>query len=130
MTVATESGEDVRTVAATHFAVADALDLTWLRDRILALPRDNQWSTLARLTLRTDLYTDHRLLTAQVITRSDDDAEPAARVEEWLHRNRLEVDRYRQTMVAIRATATDLTSLLVAAREVRNLIGRTQTVRT
>lgn len=124
--VAADSGVALRVVAATHFAAADALDLTWLRDRILALPRDNQWSTLARLTLRTDLYADHRELTAQIIAVGDDNLDPQARVEHWMLLNRSEVDRYRQTMVAIRATTADVTSLLVAAREVRNLISRTR----
>ncbi len=124
--VASESSVPLRDVAATHFAVADGLDLTWLRDRILALPRDTQWSTLARLTLRTDLYADHRELTAQIIAVGNEHLEPEERVERWIALNRSEVDRYRQTMVAIRSTITDLTSLLVAAREVRNLIGRTK----
>ncbi len=125
--VSAESGFPLRKVAATHFAAADGLDLTWLRDRILALPRDTQWSTLARLTLRTDLYADHRELTAQIMAVGDEDTEPQERVEQWMTLNRPEVDRYRQTMVAIRATTTDVTSLLVAAREVRNLINRTKT---
>ena len=124
--VAAESRVPLRDVAATHFAVADGLDLTWLRDRILALPRDTQWSTLARLTLRTELYADHRELTAQIIAAGNDGTDPQERVERWIAFNRSEVDRYRQTMVAIRSTVTDLTSLLVAAREVRNLIGRTR----
>ncbi|MGI9599167.1 MAG: NAD-glutamate dehydrogenase, partial [Acidimicrobiales bacterium] len=124
--VAAESGDALREVAATHFAAADALDLTWLRDRILALPRDTRWATLARLTLRTDLYADHRELTAQIMAVGDEDLDPMARVERWMSLNRPEVDRYRQTMVAIRATSTDVTSLLVAAREVRNLISRTR----
>ncbi|MCL4143801.1 UNVERIFIED_CONTAM: hypothetical protein GTU68_015909, partial [Idotea baltica] len=124
--VAADADLGLREVAAAHFAAADGLDLTWLRDRILALPRDTQWSTLARLTLRTDLYADHRELTAQIMAVGEDDLEPQARVEQWLALNRPEVDRYRKTMVAIRATTTDLTSLLVAAREVRNLISRTR----
>ncbi|MGH1492691.1 MAG: NAD-glutamate dehydrogenase [Acidimicrobiales bacterium] len=124
--VAADAGLGLREVAAAHFAAADGLDLTWLRDRILALPRDTQWSTLARLTLRTDLYADHRELTAQIMAVGEDDLDPQAKVEQWLAINRPEVDRYRKTMVAIRATTTDLTSLLVAAREVRNLISRTR----
>ncbi len=134
--VAADSGIGLREVAAVYFAAADALDLTWLRDRILALPRDTQWATLARLTLRTDLYADQRELVAQIMAVGDggletlgsdvQELEPLARVEQWMVLNRPEVDRYRKTMVAIRATTTDVTSLLVAAREVRNLISRTK----
>ena len=122
--VSAETGEDLNGVAAAHFAIADRLDLTWLRDRILALPRDTQWSTLARLTLRTDLYADHRELTALVLTDTDASLDAAARLDGWIQHHRRDVDRYRQTMVAIRSTVAEVTSLLVAAREVRNLINR------
>ncbi|MCP5032166.1 MAG: NAD-glutamate dehydrogenase, partial [Actinomycetia bacterium] len=122
--IADDSGELLSEVAAAHFAVADHLDLTWLRDRILALPRDTQWSTLARLTLRTDLYADHRELTALIFAGTNPETDAIERMEEWILQNRSDVDRYRQTMVAIRSTVTDVTSLLVAAREVRNLAGR------
>ena len=125
VSVAAETGAELRDAAATYFAVSDDLELTWLRDRILALPRDTQWSTLARLTLRTDLYTDHRQLTALVIAGGGRQADPRARVERWIQQHRADVDRYRRMMVAIRPTTTDVTSLLVAAREVRNLINRT-----
>jgi glutamate dehydrogenase len=124
--VADASGEPVRNVAAAYFAVADGLNLTWLRDRILALPRDTQWTTLARLTLRTDLYADHRQLTALVIASTDPELDAVARVDQWMRSHRLEVNRFRQTLVSIRSASADVTSLLVAAREVRNLIGRTR----
>ncbi len=136
VTVAGQTGLPVPIIAATYFTAGEDLGLNWLRDRILALPRDTRWSSQARLTLRTDLYADHRQITAQVIETAQlngdiDDREPAALagdiVRRWVDQHRREVDAYRQTMVAIRATAApDLTTLLVAAREVRNLIARTR----
>ncbi len=123
--VAAESAEPLPDVSAAHFAIADRLDLTWLRDRILALPRDTQWTTLARLTLRTDLYTDHRELTSLVMASTDAGRAPSERLDEWVDRHRADVDRYRNTMVAIKSSAADVTSLLVASREVRNLMNRT-----
>ena len=123
--VATETSVPVEIVAAVHFAIADRLELTWLRDRILELPRDSQWSTLSRLTLRGDVYTDHRMLTAQVTGVGDTETDPMARVDRWIHRNVSEVNRFRQTIAEIRSVPTELTTLLVASREVRNLISRT-----
>ena len=125
--VARESGSPAHDVAAAHFAVGDRLDLTWLRDRVLALPRDSQWTTLARLTLRSDLYGDHRRLTSRVMAASAGDIDATTRVDQWIDRHHLAVDRYRQTMLEIRTITPDLTVLLVAAREVRNLIDRTAT---
>ena len=125
--VAAETGEPLADVSAAHFAIADRLDLTWLRDRILALPRDTQWTTLARLTLRTDLYTDHRELTSLVMDSTEAGQDPSDRLDEWIDRHRSDVDRYRNTMVAIKSSAADVTTLLVASREVRNLMNRTAT---
>ena len=125
--VAAECRASVEDVTATHFAVADRLDLTWIRDQILALPRDTQWSTLARLTLRIDLYADHRDLTRLVMAADEGSADARERVDNWMKEHPTAVNRYRQTLVEIRSTSTDLTVLLVAAREVRNLIGRTST---
>ncbi|MEE9415178.1 MAG: NAD-glutamate dehydrogenase domain-containing protein, partial [Acidimicrobiales bacterium] len=125
--VAAESGAKIEDVTATHFTIADRLDLTWLLDRILALPRDSQWSTLARLTLRIDLYTDHRQLTGLVMASSQNGEDATTRVDQWMQQHKVSVDRYRQTLVEIRTTSADITVLLVAAREVRNLIDRATT---
>lgn len=126
--VAVRTGVPAEIVAAAHFAVADLLELNWLRDHILTLPRDTQWASLARLTLRGDLSADHGDLTAQVaggaaraIDASADDL-----VAQWMHRNAGAVDSFRRTVTDLRtAGRTDLTALLVAARELRNLLART-----
>ena len=124
--VAADAKELVSAVASVHFTVADILDLTWLRETILALPRDTQWETLARLTLRGDLYTDHRALTARVVAMGESKLTAHERVERWMQENEGPVTYYRRTMGEIRATGIgDLTTLLVASREVRSLISRT-----
>ena len=127
--VSRQAGVSLDCATAIYFNVADRLDLTWLRDRILALPRDSQWSTLARLTLRMDLYTDLRELTSLVAatadTAGDVEPDPLLLLDAWTDRHKLAVDRYRQTMVDIRTTSSDVGVLLVAVREVRNLIART-----
>jgi glutamate dehydrogenase len=124
--VAADTDEPVADVAGVHFNVAEFLDLTWLRERILALPRDTQWETLARLTLRGDLYEDHRALTARVVAMGETHLPGRERVELWMAENPGPVEYYRRTISDIRATAIgDLTTLLVASREVRSLISRT-----
>ena len=47
----------------TYFRSARRLELDWLRDRIIELPRANRWQALARAALRDDLYSLHRALT-------------------------------------------------------------------
>ncbi|MDH4280391.1 MAG: hypothetical protein OEW83_20190 [Acidimicrobiia bacterium] len=46
-------------------------------------------------------------------------------LDAWTDRHKIAVDRDRQTMVDIRTTSSDVGVLLVAVREVRNLIART-----
>ena len=40
----------------TYFRLGSRLELNWLRDRIIELPRANRWQALARAALRDDLY--------------------------------------------------------------------------
>jgi NAD-specific glutamate dehydrogenase len=77
--------------------------------------------------LRIDLYADHRELTSLVMAADGASADASERVDNWMSEHPTAVNRYRKTLVEIRSTSTDLTVLLVAAREVRNLIGRTST---
>jgi glutamate dehydrogenase len=127
--VAGDTGVDASTVAEVHFAVADRLELNWLRDRILALRRDTQWSSLARLTLRGDLYADHRDLTRQVLTGETgvivESGAASELVAAWIDSRIGPVDYFRRTVTDIRAAGpTDLTTLLIAGRELRSLITR------
>ena len=120
--VADETGLDVESVAAVHFQLGSRLQLHWLRDRIVELPRDDRWRALARAALRDDLYGLHRALTAEVL-RSDGRPEDAgALVSEWIERNPAS-ERCLETLADIRVGRTyDMTTLPVAVREVRNLL--------
>jgi glutamate dehydrogenase len=114
--VADELGLEVEEVAAVHFRLGDRLDLHWLRDRIVALPRDDRWGALARAALRDDLYSLHRSLTAEVLRQPDHDADA------WVDNNPA-AERCMQTLNEIRVGHVfDTTTLPVAVREVRNLL--------
>ena len=56
---------DPMEVARVHFEVAERLGLPLLVTRILALPRQDRWQTMARAALRDDLHAVHAQLTAQ-----------------------------------------------------------------
>jgi glutamate dehydrogenase len=113
--VAAEAELDVEQVAAVHFRLGERLELHWLRDRIVALPRDDRWRALARAALRDDLYSLHRALTAEVLPSGQD-------VDEWVDSNPAS-ERCQQTLAEIRVGHVfDTTTLPVAVREVRNLL--------
>jgi glutamate dehydrogenase len=120
--VAAETGLEVEEVAAVHFRLGERLELHWLRDRIVALPRDDRWRALARAALRDDLYSLHRSLTAEVLRDPERSGSASERVDAWVERNPAS-ERCLQTLAEIRVGHVfDTTTLPVAVREVRNLL--------
>ncbi len=113
--VAHETDLDVERVAAVHFGLGSGLELHWLRDRIVALPRTDRWSALARAALRDDLYGLHRELTAEVLRSGSS-------VEDWIASNPGS-ERYLATLADVRLGRNfNLTTLPVVVREVRQLV--------
>ena len=66
-------------VMTVYFRLGSRIELNWLRDRIIDLPRTDLWEALARAAMRDDLYSLHRLLTQEVleIGGPDSDCEEA-----------------------------------------------------
>ena len=120
--VARESGWQVEDVGAVHFRLGSHLQLHWLRDAIVALPRDDRWRALARAALRDDLHGLHRAVTADVVRSVPAPGDPDGHVEKWVA-GAAAAERCLETLADIRVGRVyDLTTLAVAVREVRNLI--------
>jgi glutamate dehydrogenase len=108
-------------VAAAYFQLGATLDLHWLRERIAALPREDRWQTLARASLRDDLYALQRDLTTEILATAGD-VSLAASVTAWEAENRRAVERCREALVDIKMGGLhNLTTLSVAIREIRHL---------
>jgi glutamate dehydrogenase len=107
---------DVTSAAAVYFALGARLELHWLRDRIVDLPRETRWEAMARAALRDDVYSEQAGLTAEVLRAG-------AGVELWQAENASAIERSLQVLSDIRSGGTlDLARLSVAVREIRNLI--------
>jgi glutamate dehydrogenase len=65
--VALEAGQDPAEVARVHVELGERLGLPLLLARIVALPRDDRWTSMARASLREDLHAVHAGLTARVL---------------------------------------------------------------
>jgi glutamate dehydrogenase len=105
----------VAEVAATYWAVFEALDATWLWEGIGALPRNDRWQTQSRSALRDDLLAVLIELTSAVV-------HAGAGLEAWLAVNERPVARLRTMFADITRTGTaDLTALTVGVRQLRNL---------
>ena len=115
-------GEDLLEVGRLHFALGERLMTSLLVERIVALPRDDRWQTMARAALRDDLQAVHGALTAQVLESTDASATVEERIAAWEERNRVLVERAVATLEEICSDdAADLARMSVGLRVVRKL---------
>ncbi len=84
--IAYQVGRSVDEVAEVYFDLADRLQMSRLRDRITALPREDRWNTMARNALRDDLYAAHAALAKDVLIVTTVGT-PEERLAGWEARN-------------------------------------------
>jgi glutamate dehydrogenase len=117
------TGLDPVAVTRLHFALGERLGLADVVSRIVALPRDDRWQTMARAALRDDVYAVHAQLTAQVLRDTDDSETVPARIQQWEDGDAVVVSRAATTLEEICADDNaDLARMSVALRVVRGLL--------
>jgi glutamate dehydrogenase len=90
------SGLDIIQVASSHklkveraaevyFALGEALHLSWLMGKIEELTVESRWHAQARGSLRDELYSQHRALTAQILEHGGE-GKGVDLVNAWLNR--------------------------------------------
>ncbi len=84
--VAAEHQLPIERTAEVYFALGEALHLSWLMGKIEELPVESRWHAHARGSLRDELYSQHRALTAQVIEQTGK-GRGAELVDAWLNRD-------------------------------------------
>ncbi len=118
--VANTQGLKVEKAAKVYFVLGEALELPWLRDQIVNLPRSNRWQALSRAALRDDLYSQHRKLTSDVLIQTNSRKSAEQRVEEWVEQNAAQVQRSRQVLADLKTVGkADFNMLSVGMQEVR-----------
>ena len=121
--VAHATGRDWKQVAAVHIALGHHLQLDWLRERILRLPRDDRWQALARVALRDDLDAVRATLTAELVQAGDPGQGPDELIRRGFASDQPAVARCLGVIRDIAADdRADLATLSVALREVRGLV--------
>jgi glutamate dehydrogenase len=120
--ITSETGQPLMRTAGTYFALDDLLELAWLRNRIVALPRGDRWESMARSALRDDFFHMHAELTREVLTGAPVGS-PAQLVERWCARRHHGTAHCLSVLADIRSSGrADLAQLSVALREFRNLL--------
>ncbi len=114
---------DALEVARVHATLAERIGLSALLAKIVALPRDDRWQTMARASLRDDLHAVHAQLTAQVLAGTDTAATAADRVAAWEKGDDVVVSRATATLDEITADdGADLARMSVGLRVARAML--------
>jgi glutamate dehydrogenase len=121
--VAASAKRPVEPVAAIYFDLGNKLGLSWLREKIAALPGNKHWQLLSRSAMQDDLSGLQRTLTGTVLAIHDADGiSPAKHVAVWQDANKRALERATQLLMELRAVpAPDAAMLSVALRELRSL---------
>jgi glutamate dehydrogenase len=123
VSVADRMGREPLDVADVYYDLADRLFITQLMDRITELPRADRWQSMARASIREDLYSAHASLTAEILAVGDPGSTPEQRYKAWEEKNTAILSRARTTLEEIRGSDSfDLANLSVAMRTMRTLL--------
>jgi glutamate dehydrogenase len=110
-------------VARVHFTLGERLGLSALVARILALPREDRWQTMARAALRDELHAVHAQLTAHVLVTTETGQPAPVRIADWEEEDEVVVSRAVSTLDEICSDErADLARLSVGLRVVRTLV--------
>ncbi|MET9610278.1 NAD-glutamate dehydrogenase [Streptomyces sp. NPDC006512] len=121
--IADRTGVNPLDVAEVYYDLADRLDITQLMDRIIELPRADRWQSMARASIREDLFAAHAALTADVLAVGNGTSTPEERFKAWEDKNAAIIGRARTTLDEIRGSDDfDLANLSVAMRTMRSLL--------
>ncbi|WP_405644853.1 NAD-glutamate dehydrogenase [Streptomyces sp. NBC_00019] len=123
VSVADRMGREPLDVAEVFYDLGDRLRITQLMDRIIELPRADRWQSMARASIREDLYAAHAALTADVLAVGNGTSTPEQRFKAWEEKNAAILGRARSTLEEIQGSeAFDLANLSVAMRTMRTLL--------
>jgi glutamate dehydrogenase len=120
--IAAATSRTVEEAAEAYFDLAERLQITRLRDRITALPREDRWNTMARAALREDVYGAHAAITRSVLAVTGPGS-PEERLAAWAQRNESAAARATQTLTEIwESDRFTVATLSVAVRAIRTLV--------
>ncbi|WP_326697812.1 NAD-glutamate dehydrogenase [Streptomyces sp. NBC_01754] len=121
--IAERTGKEPLAVAEVYYDLGDRLGIAELMDRIIDLPRADRWQSMARASIREDLYAAHAALTSDVLSVGNGTSTPQERFTAWEEKNAAVLARSRSTLEEIQSSESfDLANLSVAMRTMRTLL--------
>ena len=117
------TAHDLAEVAACYFAALGRVRVGELLVRVSDLASDDHWESLARQSMRDDLYDVLRSITLVVLESTDETADPVGRVEEWADRHGAILERVDDIVEAIDAMSdVEFAPVSVAVRSLRGVV--------
>jgi len=121
--VAASSGDNVERVAQLYFMLGEELQLSWLRDRSVDLPRTNYWQTRARAALRDEFYHQVRVLTARSLNQIDKSKGPTAQLRGWREKHAPMLEHWNHLISEMKSAGKqDHEMLSVVIQELRDIV--------
>ncbi|MEN0140343.1 MAG: NAD-glutamate dehydrogenase [Rhodococcus sp. (in: high G+C Gram-positive bacteria)] len=121
--IADITARDPREVAEVYYRLGECLGLVHLLVGVSQLGRGTRWNSLARLSLRDELYDTIRALCLDVIAGSEVADTAEQKIGEWEDRNAARLARARHTLDAVTESGEhDLAALSVATRQLRSMV--------
>jgi glutamate dehydrogenase len=122
--IASASEHSAAEIAELHFALSAQFSVDNLLTAVTKLPRDDRWSTLARASVRHDVYAALSAITSAVLRSTDPSRSGEERMAAWIAANAERVERARSTVrAALSRDVVDLATLSVALGVMRGLPG-------
>ena len=123
LTILGQTDASIDATARVYFTLDERLGLGTLRDRIVALPRNDRWDALARSALRDDLAGEHSALTAAVLATTTT-GEQHDQYEAWSTLHAAAIHQHLTTMREVEEGGpSTIASLSVVLRGLRSLAG-------
>jgi glutamate dehydrogenase len=117
-----ETGTAATEVARVYLTLSERYGVPLLLRRISALPRGDQWQSLARASLRYDLYAALKSLTVALL-RGTSQSEADQRIGEFERANTERVARARGVLDEVnRLAQPDIAALSVVLRSLRSIV--------
>ncbi|MFW0794972.1 NAD-glutamate dehydrogenase domain-containing protein [Gordonia sp. CPCC 205515] len=120
--VAEQTGCASAEVAEVYFALSERLSVDEFLLAISQLPKNSRWPTMARLSLRDDLYGALRAITRTVVAAGNGELAAATAITEWEQDHAARLNRVRPILGSLRDCELDITALAVAVRQLRGLV--------
>ncbi|MCP1727524.1 glutamate dehydrogenase [Natronospira proteinivora] len=121
--VARQRNLDMLTVAKVYFDIGTHLHLDWIREEIEALPVEGHWQSVARGTLRENLFSYRRDLAAIVLDATDgEELPPNERADAWCAENDERVSHAMRIIADMQNVGgLDFATVSVALQEIKKL---------